>query len=119
DNVIGSSDDNRGDDVNLHWFRKSNDDPFTIASTVDQTTYSRNVLDLPFGHNFTANADRTVATLLGHPNTEAVMQRGAFYDENQRSLTADDVATLRLGMSGLDMTAGTADDYTISLVYAG
>ena len=119
DNVIGSSDDGRGDDANLHWFRKTTDDPFTIASVVDASTYSRDVADLPGGHSFPTNADRTVGALLGDANTEAVMQQGAFFDEDQRHLVADDVATLRLGMSGLDMTAGTADDYTIALSYVG
>ncbi|MCC6849779.1 MAG: hypothetical protein IT294_14840 [Deltaproteobacteria bacterium] len=119
DDVIGSSDDARGDDVNLHWFRTSNDDPFTMASVVDATTYSRNVADLPTGHLFPTNADRTVASLLGHPNTEAVMQQGAFFDEDQRRLATDDVATFRLAMSGLDLAAGTSDDYTVTLAYAG
>lgn len=119
DNIIGSSDDVRGDDVNLHWFRISNDDPFTIASVVDGTTYSRNVANLPSGHLFPTNADRTVANALGYGTTEAVMQQGAYYDEDQRRLTTDDVATLRLGMSGLDLVAGTADDYTVSLSYVG
>ena len=63
DGVIGSSDDLRGDDVNLLWFRKSNNDPFTIDTVLDSTTYSRNVEDLPVGHNFAANADRAVSTL--------------------------------------------------------
>src|SRR5207244_2927754 len=52
DNVIGSSDDVRGDDVNVHWFRVSNNNPFTIAATVDSTTYSRNVASLPVGDLF-------------------------------------------------------------------
>jgi hypothetical protein len=79
DGVIGSSDDERGDDVNLHWFRKSNNNPFTMATTVDKNTYSVNVLgDLPAGHEFAANADRAVGTLLGVANTEAVMQQGTF-----------------------------------------
>ena len=47
DNVIGSSDDLRGDDVNLHWFRTSNNDPFTVATTVDSTTYSQSLASLP------------------------------------------------------------------------
>ncbi len=119
DTVIGSSDDVRGDDVNLHWFRASNNNPFTIAGTVDATTYTKNVASLPAGHMFVANADRSVGALLGFPDTEAVMQQGAFTDEAQRSLNHDDVATFRLGMSGLDMTQGTADDYTINLTYGG
>ena len=119
DNVIGSNDDVRDDDVNLHWFRISNNDPFTLAGVVDGTTYSRNVASLPGGHLFPANADRTLASALGYGNTEAVMQQGAFYDEDQRRLTTDDVATFRLGMSGLDLVAGTSDDYTVTLSYAG
>ena len=119
DNVIGSSDDVRGDDVNVHWFRVSNNNPYTIASTVDATTYSRNVASLPGGDLFVANADRDVGALLGFPDTEAVMQQCQFQDEAQRTLNHDDVATFRLGMSGIDMTAGTSDDYTINLVYGG
>ena len=119
DNVIGSSDDIRGDDVNLCWFRMSNNNPFTIADTVDSTTYSRDVADLPGGDNFAANADRDVGDLLGVSDTEAVMQQGTFSDEAQRTLTADDVAQLKYAMSGLDETAGNSDDYTINLVYAG
>ena len=119
DNIIGSSDDIRGDDVNLHWFRKANNNPFTIESTVDATTYSRDTADLPVGDTFVANADRTVSTLLGAPNTEAVMQQGSFFDEDQRALAHDDVATLRLAMAGLDETAGTSDDYTLNLSFAG
>jgi hypothetical protein len=119
DLVRGSSDDARGDDVNLHWFRVANNNPFTIGPTVDATTYSRLVADLPGGHAFAANADRDVGALLGFPDTEAVMQQGQFTDEAQRDLNHDDVATLRLGMAGLDMIEGTADDYTVMLTYAG
>lgn len=119
DGIIGSDDDIRGDDVNLHWFVKATNDPFAMPATVDSTTYSRSLADLPASHLFAANADRTLATALGYPNTEAVMQQGAFSDEDQRQLTPDDVATLRLGMSGLDMLAGTPDDYTFSLSYQG
>ena len=119
DNVIGSSDDIRGDDVNLHWFRTSNNNPFTIAGTVDGTTYSRDTANLPSGHTFATNADRTVSTLLGVSNTEAVMQQGTNFDEAQRTLTHDDVATLRIGMAGLDETEGTSDDYTLNLTFAG
>ena len=119
DGVRGSSDDIRGDDINLHWFRISNNNPFIIAGTVDSTTYSRLVANLPAGQTFPANADRTVSALLGVANTEAVMQQGTAFDEAQRTLTHDDVATLRLAMAGLDETAGTGDDYTITLTAAG
>jgi hypothetical protein len=119
DGVIGSSDDVRGDDINLHWFRKADNNPFAIDDVVDKTTYSRHLSDLPADHLFVANGDRDVAALLGVPNTESVMQQGIFAGETRRFLSADDVATLRLGMSGLDMIAGTADDYTVTLRFDG
>ena len=119
DGLRGSADDLRGDDVNLHYFRTTDNNPFVIGATVDATTYSRNVANLPAGDLYATNADRDVATLMGYPNTEAVMQQGAFFDEAQRTLAADDVAGLRYAMSGLDEIAGTADDYTLNLVYAG
>jgi hypothetical protein len=119
DTVYGSSDDLREDDDNLHWYRQTNNNPFTIAETVDSTTYSRDLANLPAGHTFATNADRTVSSLLGVPNTEAVMQQQTFVDEDQRALNHDDVATLRYGMSGLDEIADTADDYSLNLNYAG
>lgn len=119
DNVRGSGDDLRGDDINLHWFRPSDNNPFTISGVVDTSTYSRDLGDLPAGNTFAANADRTVSILFGVPNTEAVMQQGQGTDEDQRRLGHDDVATIRIGMSGLDETEGTSDDYSLNLVYGG
>ena len=119
DGVIGSSDDVRGDDGNLHWFQKSNNDPFTIAGVIDKTTYSVDLADLPPGNLFAANADRGLSTLLGLQKTEAVMQQGTYFDEAQRTLVHDDVATISYAGSGLDEQAGTADDYTVRLEYAG
>ena len=120
DNIDGSADDQRDDDGNLHWFRLADNDPFDLEPvTIDSTTYSRDLGDLPTGDSFAANASRALATDLGVDGTEAVMQQGQFNDEAQRTLTADDVATLRLAMSGLDETQGTADDYTFELTYAG
>lgn len=125
DGIIGSSDDVRGDDQNLVWFRKSNNDPFTIDSVVDSTTYSRNVTNLPAGQVFAANADRAISTLLGHVKTEAVMQQGTYYDEAQRTLGHDDVATLRYAGSGLNekendgSNPNAQDNYTIALEYGG
>jgi hypothetical protein len=119
DGIRGSGDDARNDDENLHWFRRSDNNPFNASSTADTTTYARAVASLPAGHTFAANADRTVGAALGFANTESVMQQGTFNDEDQRRLAADDAATLLLGMSGLDMTAGSGDDYTLTLTYGG
>lgn len=123
DGKIGSSDDIRGDDQNLVWFRKSNNDPFTIDNLIDSTTYSRNLADLPAGHTYAANADRAVSTLLGHTKTEAVMQQGTYSDEAQRTLGHDDIATLRYAASGIDELASgggkTRDNYSIVLEYGG
>lgn len=119
DGVIGSSDDVRGDDINLHWFRKKDNNPFAIDGVVDKTTYSRHLSDLPASHFFAVNGDRDVAASLDVVNTESVMQQGIFAGETRRFLSADDAATLRLGMSGLDIIAGTADDYTVTLRFDG
>lgn len=119
DGVRGSSDDSRGDDVNLHWFRIANNNPFTKAAIVDSSTYSRDLSDLPRGDSFATNGDRSVGILFGHPNTEAVMQQGTLFDEVQRDLIHDDVATIEYAMSGLDEIAGSSDDYDLKLVFVG
>lgn len=119
DGVVGTADDLRGDDGNLHWYRISNNNPFTIDSVVDVNTYARNPGNLPPGHNYAANGSRELGVLLGYSNSEAVMNQGTYFDEDQRTLSFDDVASLRLAMSGLDMTDTTADDYVLNLRYGG
>lgn len=119
DGVIGSGDDLRGDDVNLHWFAKVTNNPFILPDIIDKTTYSRDIDDLPPGDVYVANGDRLVSDLFGVSGTEAVMQQGIISGETRRTLAADDVATIRLAMSGLDMIAGTEDDYQLTLQYVG
>ncbi len=125
DNIFGSNDDLRGNDINLYYFRIDNNDPFAILpQTIDSSTFSRNIAQLPAGHNFAANGDRAVAGLLGYTQTstiknEAVMQQGTFIKEQQRALSAGDIASIRYAQSGINETQGDADDYTINLIYAG
>lgn len=119
DGIIGSADDARGDDVNLHWFNSTNNPCTTVIGTTDTSALFRGLGSLPGSDTFAANADRTVCNNLGFANTEAAMQQGQGSDEDQRDLGGDDVRTLGLGMSGLDETQGTADDYTVNLTYAG
>ena len=121
DGVIGSRDDQRGDDINLNWFNRQDNSPFTVntSGVYDSTTYSPYLADLPGDDSYSANGSRHVGAIEGYGNTESVMQQGVQADEVQRSLTEDDIAGIRLGMSGFDMIQGTADDYTINLIYAG
>ena len=81
------------------------------------TTYSRDFGDLPPGDAYAVSAGRLAGAALGYPDTEAVMQQGQWTDEDQRALQADDIATLRMGMTGLDRVAGSLDDYTFRLAY--
>ncbi|MEM9533308.1 MAG: Ig-like domain-containing protein [Pseudomonadota bacterium] len=135
DGVHGSADDQRGDDVNLHFFNPASNDPFEVMFTVDNSNYSNDLADLPGGDAYAANADRQVAVLPRYsaaPNncagmffetdqlcSEAIMQQGTVNAEFQRALGPDDVATLLYAQSGLDRSAGTGDDYTRTLVYRG
>ncbi|MDX1570785.1 MAG: Ig-like domain-containing protein [Xanthomonadales bacterium] len=119
DGIIGSPDDLRGDDVNLHECEIGVNNPVRRLGTVDSMSYSRDPADLPEGDNFAANADRTVGQgVYGVADTEAVMQQGTFNDETQRSLAADDIVTLRYARSGTDRVAGAGgDDYTVVLEF--
>jgi hypothetical protein len=109
----------RDDDQNLHWFEKGVNNPFMDVANPQSSNFSRNVAYLPEGDEFVANAGRVVGEQLGFADTEAVMQQGQYFDEDQRQLQADDVATYRMGMTGLDEIASNADDYTINMVYGG
>ena len=99
DAVRGSSDDIRTpDDLNVHWFRTTSNDPCNApgTATFDSTTYSNLAASLPIGDTFAANADRTVCANVvpAAASTEAVMQQLSFTGESQRFLGHDDEATL-------------------------
>jgi len=119
DQIIATEEDYRGDDTNLNWFRTSNNNPFTIDSIVDGTTYSNNVADLPPGHDFPKVAGAQVSQKMGIGRTEAVMHQGILFGEKRSGLGHDDVATLKLAMSGIDRTHGTHTSYDLTLVYGG
>lgn len=101
----------------VHWFRKADNNPFVVDSTViDSATYSRSIVnDLPAGHSWAANANRRVGEALGTTNTQAVMYSMQSEAEEKTLLTADDVAMVQMGMTGQDRLAGTPDDYAIKL----
>lgn len=62
DDIRGGHDDDRGDDINLHWFNTANS-PLVLETPVDSSRYRRDVADLPAGESFATNADRSVAQL--------------------------------------------------------
>ncbi len=48
DDIAGSHDDERGDDEGFLWFRRLNNNPFTLDQTeIDEDSYSMSLLDLP------------------------------------------------------------------------
>ncbi len=103
----------------LTWFRTADNDPVIIDSTViDINTFSRSVAaDLPAGHNYAASANRAVAEALGFADTQAVMYSRGVPQMEYSGLSADDFNMVRMGMTGEDLLAGTADDYTVHLRY--
>ncbi|MFK8031269.1 MAG: matrixin family metalloprotease [Gammaproteobacteria bacterium] len=121
DGVFGSSDDLTGDDVNRFWYTKYQNDPFALPlpNIIDATSFQRSLPGLPAEHNFAANGNRAVSAILGYPPTESVMFQDAVANEIQRTLTADDVATVKFAESGFDNLSGTPDDYTSNIIYAG
>jgi hypothetical protein len=119
DGLHGSRDDVRGDDLNLHWYIRGQNNPGLLLAIADASTMARALTALPAGHLFAVNADRNVMNALGFAGSEAVMQQGAAFDEAQRHFQHDDLVTLRLARAGLDRIAGTADDYRYLLRYVG
>ncbi|MDF1740604.1 MAG: hypothetical protein P1U86_15690 [Verrucomicrobiales bacterium] len=125
DGVGGTRDDIRGDDENLSYFKRADNNPFTLPEdgVYDSTTYSLEPADLPSGSTFSAMGDRIVAVSDEYrlENIEALMVTGGSLKPGQvrRALGADDVAGIRFAMSGLDEIQGSADDYTLELEYIG
>ncbi len=120
DNIQGSADDLRGDDLPLLWFRSSNNNPCSAPpAVIDSTSYARATSALPGGDSYPASSDRAVCGALGLADTEASMNQLTFNDEAQRDLGHDDVAAIRYAQAGLDEIANTSDDYTYTLEYGG
>lgn len=131
DTIRASRDDVRLDDENKHWFRLglNANDPFAaLPAVIDQTTWTRDTLNLPVGHTSAEAvtsfspcqpAAANTATLRGVPGTMAVMMPVLCSNNSVRKLQYDDVATYRIARAGYNGTQGNADDYTWTLTYAG
>jgi hypothetical protein len=100
------------------WFRIADNNPFVVDDTViDLMTFTRSVATNLPDDNFAANGNRKVAESLGFPVSQAVMYSRGVRGMQYSGLTADDVNMVRMGRTGEDLMAGTADDYTIELVF--
>lgn len=119
DGTPGTEDDLRGDDLPYTWFPLASNNPFEVLSNPSPQTMGIVRGQLPAGHLFPRAALRGTARRLGLPPTESVMASNFFPRESKRSLTADEVNTVRLALAGLDEMHGTADDYRVRLVYGG
>jgi len=119
DGSWGTGDDLRGDDINKNFFNVSTNDPFALPlpSDIDSSTYSVIIGNLPGGDTFSANGSFIVGDTLGYPDTGAVMFDRYDAQVEARKLAADDEATVRYGMSGLDEHENSLDDYTIHLEF--
>jgi hypothetical protein len=116
DGIPGSTDDERGDDLNLFWFNTRVNNPFILSGEADQDDYSIFVpFNLPSEDSSVAWGSRFLAEKLNLPRTESIMYSVLRLGESRRDLTADDVAGIRLAEAGLDGKRGTSDDYTIQL----
>lgn len=73
--------------------------------------------NLPGGDTFSANGSFIVANTLGYPGAGAVMFDRYDDQVEARILGADDEATVRYGMSGLDELEDTFDEYTVLLEF--
>lgn len=101
----------------VHWFRAIDNNPFAVDdTTIDVSTFSRSTAsNLPAGHLWVASANRRVGEELGARSTQAVMYGLQVEGEVKTSLTADDVNMVKMASTGIDLQAGTADDYSVEL----
>ncbi|HQH26565.1 MAG TPA: dockerin type I domain-containing protein, partial [Oligoflexia bacterium] len=119
DKLAGTRDDQRGDDINLNYFQKGINNPFSLPTVIDRTTFSRELKHLPKGHYFVETANLSASSANRLPYTQSLMNALYIPGTFQRALSHDDVGGLRFAQAGLDGTAGTADDYSVTLRFVG
>ncbi len=125
DNIRGSGDDFHQafgglPAESVSWFRQADNDPFIVDATViDIGTFSRSISNLPPPDTWGASGNLNVALPQGYVDSQVVMfglyQRQQFY----MNLLADDANMLKMARTGVDLMAGTADDYSVDLLYVG
>jgi hypothetical protein len=108
--------------ISVSWYRTSDNNPHVADGAVIQNpTYTRNRNSLPGSDSWPESANELAARLRVPPllRTQAVMYSVIARKELHLGLGADDVNMVRMGMTGPDLLASTADDYTITLSYVG
>lgn len=101
----------------VHWYRLGQNDPFyDDASPIDNTTFTRRIADLPAGHTWAANGNRSVGSHLDYPVfSHSLMYGLGGPNTTYSAFTPDDVNTIRFAASGLDEIAQNDDDYALQL----
>lgn len=129
DGARGTGDDVRLDDVNRHWYRAFSNFPFVEPPVADRTTHVQSG-SLPPGDlyaeavaNFSpctqGSATSNTGAANGVPTTQDVLFPILCGSNAVRDLSPNDRTTLRIARAGLDGVAGTADDYSVRLVFQG
>jgi hypothetical protein len=116
DGVAGSNDDERADDDGFVWFRRLNNNPFTLdQSEVDQDTYSMSLADLP---TVPANETYLNDPVAGNISTDNRSTRGIAAgdvngDNRPDVVTADILQGVRLYLN--NGTAAPFDNSTVGV----
>lgn len=129
DGARATGDDERGDDVNRHWYRAGVNNPFAEPMVADRTTYVQSG-GLPFEDTFAqastsfrpctqGTAMSNTSTLNGQPATMDVLFPIICTSNVIRDLSPEDRNTFRVARAGFDGVAGNADDYTVQLNFQG
>jgi hypothetical protein len=123
DGVRGSGDDEQlalfGETAtNVHWFRTNDNNPVVVDGLpIHLNSFRQDIDELPAPDTWSANANMEVSSLLLEPEVHSVMYTPLARDTDYRGLSADDVSTVKMGMTGLDRLIGGGDDYTITLTW--
>ena len=123
DNIRGTRDDTRGDDVNRNWFVRYGNFPWSPpGTTTDRGTQSVSLDHLPLTNTFVevstsfgpCNGGQPDSSgYYGQPPTQNAMFPMLCTGRLLRDLAPDDVATLQLARAGRDGSrAAVSDNYT-------
>lgn len=129
DNARGTSDDARGDDTNMVYFRIGSNNPFVDAPIADRTTYTQSPtypgadtapeMVSNFSPCVQGTATSNTGLANGQPATTDIMVPILCTANVVRDLSPNDRTMFRIARAGRDGTVGTSDDYTTTLNFLG